>query len=242
MKRFFFHGAMLLVALACFATTAGAQANAANPYDQVGAQHNEALARYFAAHPANDGAGGQVNEADVLGYVCAQTATPNCSVAKQVLANEYVQDAKRMPLGEAIAYLHAKGQVSNLFAAYANKLDACIGQHVGGGYDGLYRAIVDIENQIQADGGLKNNERTALLLAASVARHSGKFWLDVATGATNYPGLVNTDFSNGRLPDIIRADIRGGILGAVYGALIGLDGIFVGGLILGIAFSIAAAF
>ena len=221
MKKIFLYATLILTSLSSFTTTAGAQGNPANPYDEAGAKHNAVLAIFFNEYSKERVAEEQMSEKALCEYVCAQVPMPNCDLLQQVRASEIGQATKQLGLAETGAYLHAKGLVSSLFAAYTTKLDRSISLQIGAGYAALYRAIVAIETNILADAGLKASERNTLLLAASVARHSGKFWTDLRNETTSYTGLSHINATDETVGDVVKADAVGAVVGAVAGAATG---------------------
>jgi hypothetical protein len=221
MKKTFLYATLLLALLACFSTTTKAQGNPANPFDEAGARHNAVLASFFNEYSKERLAAEQMSEKALCEYVCAQVPIPNCDLLQQVRAGELGQATKNMGLAEVGAYLHAKGLVGRQFTTYTAKIDRCIGQQIGVGYDALYNAIVTVEANIQLDAALKPAERTALLLAASVARYSGKFWTDLRSGTTSYAGLSNITATDESTGDVVKADAAGAVVGAVAGSVTG---------------------
>jgi hypothetical protein len=221
MKKILLYATLIITSLSCFTTMANAQGNPSNPYDDAGAKHNVVLANFFNYYSKQRVANEQMSQKALCEYVCAQIALPDCNLLQQVIASDLGKATQQMGLAETGAYLQAKGLVSSSFAAYTAKLDRSISQQVGAGYTALYRAIVAIETSIQADAALKASERTALLLAASVARHSGKFWTDLRNEATSYTGLSHIHATDETVGDVVKADAAGAVVGAVAGVATG---------------------
>jgi hypothetical protein len=244
MKRFFFHGAMLLVAFVCFATTAWAQANPANPYDEAGAVHNMVLSQFFNEYSKERAADEGLNDKGLDAYICAKLSVQDCSVSAALRNANITQATKGMSLSATAAYLQAKGLVGDTYVAYMERLEQAVGQHVAN-YPSLYRTVVALESSILGDAALKEDERKQLLTGSSVARYSAKFWTDAAKGTTGYAGLDQAAVAalggDGILEDVILQDAWGAFIGGCLGfAGIGTSG---GGGFLGpaIRFAIGAS-
>jgi hypothetical protein len=222
MKRNLFSFVFLLISLLSFSTMAKAQGNAANPFDRVGAAHNEGLAKFFNNYSLDRVKAEQMDEKGLYEFICTATANQNCDAAHQVRTHELTQATKKMSLKEAADYLQAKGLVSAAYVQYVNKVDGAVAQLAAGGYNQLYRTLVGLEAAITADAGLKKSEQENLLKATSVARHSSKFWNDLRTGETSYTGLANVSIAADIIDDIIAADIIGAIVGDWVAWLLGL--------------------
>jgi hypothetical protein len=111
---------------------------------------------------------------------------------------------------------------------------------MAGSYEVLYNTLRVIENDIAVTQRLKDAEREQLLMACAVARYSSKFWHDLSTGATSYPGVHTVSSTTGG--DIARADVKGAVTGAITGGVLGagaLPGCVVGGAASSIAEGVA---
>lgn len=194
-----------------------AQGNTANPYDEVGAQHNAVLARFFTEYSKDRVVKEQMGQRALCQYVCAVLQANNCDVAQALATNATVQATQGMAPTEAAAYLQAKGFVGGLFTDYVVKLDRSLSQYVGTSYGPLHNAVVGIEGQILADTKLNENERKTLLLTSSVARHSARFWKNLNEGQTSYASIGPNAVSIAKdsINEIIRYDLMGAMLGGM---------------------------
>jgi hypothetical protein len=213
MKHKFLSLAMFVVSAMLFLGKANAQGNAANPYDEVGATHNKVLSDFFNEYSKDKVTESQMSEKDLYYYVCGRANTGDCDAMAQMASGEIMQATKDMSLVETAGYLQQNGMVGSQFSAYVSKLDRILTQYGAGNNNALHRAIAAVEGSILADAGLKDTERQSLLAATAVARHSAKFWTDLANGATSYAGLSNASLSAANWGRIVRADIRGAIRG-----------------------------
>lgn len=215
MKRIFIYSSMLVLLFSNYATISHAQVNGANPYDEVGAQHNAIMNRFFTEYSKERVVKEQMTQQGLCQYACTIFPASNCDIAKALTIDATARAMQGMAPTEAAAYLASKGLVGSLFTDYVGKIDRSLTQHVGASYAPFHNTIVGIEAQVLADTRLKEDERKALLLTASVTRYSAKFWKDLNEGTTSYASIgqnaVNT--SKDSINTIIRADCVGGILG-----------------------------
>lgn len=249
MKAKFLLFTVVLLSFFVASTKVRAQANANNPYDEVGAIHNNVLGAFLNAYSKERVAEEQMTEKDLQKYICYTAPIQKCDFAEQVWGGDIVQATKKMTLVQTAAYLQAKGLVSNHFANYINKLDRVISQYFGQSSDKLHAAFVAIERDIASNPNLKEHEQQQLLIACAVGRYSARFWSDLATGVTHYAGVTAQDPVPSVAGGIVKEDLKGAVAGAVGGAVAGAaaggvgagPGALVGGTAGGLSASAAEA-
>jgi hypothetical protein len=220
MKRILIYSIMLVLLLSSYATTSYAQANGANPYDEVGATHNLLLAQFFNAYTKERIAEEGLDEKGLYTYSCGKLAMQDCDALEALRNADIVQATKGMTPSKAAAYLQAKGLVGATYVAYVGKLERAVGQYAAADYPSLYRAVLVVESSIMADATLKEAERSQLLAGSSVTRYSAKFWKDASSGETHYAGLGSGLLATATpdtLNDIILQDVWGAYLGGMAG-------------------------
>ncbi len=215
-KLLFF--AVVLLSFFSFSTRVNAQANPANPYDEMGARHNAAMATFLNEYSEKRLVEEGMDEDGVYDYMCIRVAAQNCDFQKQIRKTQVFTATADMSLTQTAAYLQAKGLVTAAFTDYVNRIDRCVSLSVSGSYSAAHAALVAIESELSTNKQVKEIEKVELLSACAIARYSAKFWTDISTGVTSY---ASTSAGTVRAAGdgIIKEDVAGAIKGAVGSAV-----------------------
>lgn len=157
--------------------------NPKNPYDFIGEGHN-AILQYV------DSRGGvtSLND-DQIAVVISEFTSKNYGSA---LPKDAVLSTRKN-IEQFLARFQNSGMVvlnANGSASYKGYLDTLIKKLTGPieskvSAQPFIKAVIELENQILADKKLSAEERTSILSATSVARHSSLYWEQLNPPATN---------------------------------------------------------
>jgi hypothetical protein len=160
-------------------------ANPANPFDEVGYQHNEGLqnTRSVWNTPGRTFESVYTGEVNYIHQNVDNNVVPPDMTYLQNLYTQVNGDAAN----NDVNFINST-QLSPLAKTYANQMfSAALNPDPNADYFGVKAAIIQVETTIINDQNLSQSEKQQLLTSASVLRHSMLYWLN-ESGGTNTPG------------------------------------------------------
>jgi hypothetical protein len=234
--------AWVLLALLGFATVASAgqvageiggvtpdPSNPANPYDEVGQLHNELLDFAIGARSEVGSADAPLGTAMIgraMGFTTQQYGDP-CSVS----AVDFDSVARIVADPEGANEV-VMGTLDDDQVQYFLRIDE-IASRLTTETESALDEMRALEAEILKN--LPDEQAAPLLIGASVGRYSHAYWTTQSASSRTSPWLVGTIYEDGgaerKIPNWLKADLKGAISGAAGGIGGGGIGILVGGLL-----------
>jgi len=174
--------------------------NPISPYDYIGELHND-LFNCVKGNPPRD-----LSEKRVLQAMddCLKEMRSNSTATEVLNSPEYLQVARAFrAASDKEQFLEVEAGYTAEGAAYCSQLFKRLAV---GDYETLYSGVSDLERELFGDQSLHAQEKSALLIACAVGRHSA------------YNALVNSGGGGTDREKVWVADVWGALEGAAAGA------------------------
>jgi hypothetical protein len=185
--------------------------NPANPFDELGAMHNQSVVATGNAINWNLKTSKTEMENKLAGYLQSTQGID----ATPIFDRRTELDSFGMAADPAFV-LKSKG-FSKKAIAYFTRIESTPKT-----LRDITTAIKTIENEIIADTSLPKNEKDALLSMAAVSRYSNDLWSKMMRESNSplFQSSLNEANKSSRAGEIAFADARGALFGAIIGSVI----------------------